>query len=284
MSASLATLLLAIGLGLLAGSAVLIGRLATPGGAAMLAILTGLIVGFGGWAWGVVALTFVACLLVAGRYRYAHKTLIETVGRTQRLTWQGALARLGWAAVLAILFDHAVSPMGYAAFVGALAASAADLVATQLGVLSVQRPRLMTTWRPAVPGTPGAISALGTIAAVGAAWLIGLAGRVAQSLMRWLTDTPSSQTWAWLPVAALAGGMAGALLDSLLAATGQRVYYDPRRREPSEYERDGHGALNEPVRGWAWLTSDAIDLVCCAVGAAAACALATWLAHSMGRW
>ncbi|MEN6479213.1 MAG: DUF92 domain-containing protein [Anaerolineales bacterium] len=284
MAPALVAWLWGLGLGLLVGLATLLGNVATRSGALTLAILTGLVAGLGGWEWGVVLVAFDACLFVTVRYRRVVKASIETVGREPRLGWAGALARLGWAAILATLYGRSDSALGYAAFVGAVAASAADLAATQLGVLSAQRPRLVTTWRPALPGTPGAISTLGTIAAVGASWLIGLVALSAQALSSWLAQSPAAPLWAWLPVAALAGGMAGTVLDSLLAATGQRVYYDPRREQPSECDVDSTGAPNEPVRGWAWLTSEAIDLVSTAVGAAATCAVATWLAHSLGHW
>ncbi|MGI6376133.1 MAG: DUF92 domain-containing protein [Anaerolineae bacterium] len=278
-------LLWSAGAALLTAALALAGRVATVGGVLTLAILVGTITGFGGWPWGVVALTLIACLVIAGRYRRADKAaLAETIGRAQTLTWLDATARLGWAALLAIAFQRHSSPLGFAAFVGAIAASAADVVATQLGLLSAQRPRLITTWRPTMAGTPGAISALGMLAAVGASWLVGLTGLATQSLAAWLQDAPAPQAWAWLPVVALAGGMAGALLDSLLAATAQRVYYDPRRQEPSEYEADADGLPNEPVRGWAWLTGQAIDLVATAAGAACTGALVTWLAHSFGHW
>lgn len=284
MAPALAAWLWGLGLGLLVGLATLLGKVATQSGALTLAILTGLVAGVGGWEWGVVMVAFAACLFVTVRYRRAVKANIETVGREPRLGWARVLAHLGWATILTILYGRSNSVLGYAAFVGAVAASTADLAATQLGVLSAQRPRLVTTWRPALPGTPGAISTLGTIAAVGASWLIGLVGLSAQTLSSWLAQAPAARLWAWLPVAALAGGMAGTVLDSLLAATGQRVYYDPRREQPSEFDTDSAGAPNEPVRGWAWLTSEAIDLVSTAVGAAVTCALATWLAHSLGHW
>jgi len=260
-------------------------RCATAGGAAALGLIISVITAMTGWAWGVVPLTYVAALILLSRYRSAEKRASsDAIRRGQRIAWHGAVARLGWAALLAALHGVISPSLLYAALTGCVAASTADLAATQLGLLSAQRPRLITTWLPARAGTPGAISMLGTLAAVAAAWSVGLVGLLAQAVQSWMADLPLPRAWLWLPVAALAGGMAGTLLDSLLAATTQRVYYDPRNREITTYETDANGAPNEPVRGWVWLTGEAIDVVATVTGAAVTCAFAFWLAGSMGQW
>lgn len=279
------TVLLALGLGLLAAASAYGLRCATLAGAAALGIQVALIIAMAGWVWGLVPLIYILALIILSRYRRVEKAaLSDALRRGQRLTWQGAVARLGWASVLAALNGSASPLLGYAALVGCVAASTADLAATQLGVLSAQPPRLITTWLPARTGTPGAISMLGTLAAVGAAWLVGLVGLLSQAIQGWTAALPTPRIWIWLPAAALAGGMAGALVDSLLAATAQRVYYDPNRHEITAYESSDDGLPNEPVRGWVWLTDEAIDAVATVIGAAASGVLVFWLAHSMGQW
>ena len=284
MSLSPSTLLLALGLGLLAAVGAYGLRCASVGGAAALGIQVALIAAVAGWPWGIMPLTYVVAQIVLSRFRRAQKgALSDASRRGQRITWQGAVSRLGWAALLTAL-PRTDSPWGYAALVGCVAASTADLASTQLGLLSAQHPRIITTWLPVRTGTPGAISLLGTLAAVGAAWLVGLLGLLTQAVKSWSDDLFLAPIWLWLPAAALAGGMAGALVDSLLAATAQRVYYDPRRQEITAYEADADGAPNEPVRGWVWLTDEAIDAVATVVGAAVTGVLVFWLAHSMGQW
>lgn len=65
-----------------------------------------------------------------------------------------------------------------AAYAGSLAAAASDTWATELGMLSPTRPRLITSWRSVPAGTSGGVTLLGTAAglagALGAAALAGM--------------------------------------------------------------------------------------------------------------
>jgi len=72
------------------------------------------------------------------------------------------LANGGAAVLLAIA--SAALPSGerlfFAAFIGALATVTADTWATELGLLSKEPPRLITTWQSAHKGESGAVSPL----------------------------------------------------------------------------------------------------------------------------
>ncbi|MGA9461589.1 MAG: DUF92 domain-containing protein [Terracidiphilus sp.] len=100
-----------------------------------------------------------------------------------------------------------------AVFIAGLAAlceAAADTVSSELGQVLSGRPRMITTLRIAPPGTDGAISFAGTLAAIAAAAIVATTGTVAlrgNSLM--------------LAVSGL-GGIFGLFFDSLLGATLER--------------------------------------------------------------
>ena len=75
------------------------------------------------------------------------------------------------------------------AMLGALVAANADTWATELGVLSRSPPRLVTTLRQVAPGTSGAVSGVGMLAATAGAAFVGLVAALAGarwSLVPWL--------------------------------------------------------------------------------------------------
>src|SRR5262249_15057089 len=61
-----------------------------------------------------------------------------------------------------------------AAFVGAMATANADTWATEVGTLSTEEPRLITTGEPVAPGTSGGVTLLGTGAALAGAVSVGV--------------------------------------------------------------------------------------------------------------
>ena len=220
------------------------------------AVLTGtLTFGFGGWSWGLALVTFFATSSALSHFRQARKQIIagekfEKGGRRDLLQ---ALANGGAGALLALLYGlNGEPPALLALFAGVMATVTADTWATELGVLSARPPRLITTWRPADPGTSGAITSVGLVASSAGALAIGLvllAGELAER----------SDWRLWLLAAALLGGLGGSLADSLLGATAQAMY----RSAGGETER--HTALdgtpNRLLRGLPWMNNDLVNFL-----------------------
>lgn len=98
----------------------------------------------------------------------------------------------------------------FAVGLAALAEAAADTVSSELGQVLSDRPRMLTTLRPAEPGTDGAISVGGTLAGVTAAGIVAAAGALAfhGGLMM------LAVSWT--------AGVFGLFFDSLLGATLER--------------------------------------------------------------
>jgi uncharacterized protein (TIGR00297 family) len=113
-------------------------------------------------------------------------------------------ANLGVGALCGTLINSHGEVLAQIALAAALAEAAADTLASEIGSLSPGQPRMLLTGRRAEPGTDGAISLLGTFAAIcGAAAIavlsIGLFGL-----------PPRCALVAW------AAGFAGMLFDSVL--------------------------------------------------------------------
>ena len=233
------------------------------------AILTGTaIFGFGGLDWGVLLIVFFVSSSLLTRYRESAKAQVaEQFAKGGPRDLQQALANGGMAALIALVYcltGTASMPLLFA-FVGAMAEANADTWATELGILSKETPRMITTRKPVAAGTSGGVTWDGTGAALAGAMLIG--GLAA--LFRTLAGMPASAAAMLLPVAALAG-TAGALADSLLGATVQGIYYCDTCNKETERELHRCGNRTRLVRGWRVLNNDWVNLIGTLVGAVVA--------------
>ncbi len=249
---------LAVGIGAAFGVLAFRFRFLTAPGAVAGGLFAASLVGFGGWAWAApgFAFFFLSSLLSkAGRGRKSAASALSAKGSVRDARQVLANGGVAWALLLA----HVVAPgsLWYAGFLGALAAAAADTWATEIGTLGGSRPRLVTTWREAPPGTSGAVSALGTFGAALGAAAVALAawpfapaffGRLGGGVTLLLLTT---------------AGVAASFGDSLAGATVQAQYRDVRTGAPTERPGDGFPL----VRGLRWIDNDCVNLWCTILGA-----------------
>jgi len=66
-----------------------------------------------------------------------------------------------------------------------------------------------------------------------------------------------------------AGGLIGALFDSLLGATVQAIYHCPRcQKETEQHPAHNCGTPTILLRGWRWLSNDRVNFLSSILGAA----------------
>ncbi len=94
-------------------------------------------------------------------------------------------------------------------FYGSVASAASDTIASEIGLLSKKRPKLITNFKEVEYGTNGAISFLGTLFSFFAALLIALIVFVAEKNLLFSFSI-------------MVSGFGGMLFDSLLGATLQK--------------------------------------------------------------
>ncbi len=179
-----------------------------------------------------------------------------------------ALANGGAAAVLVIsgwlARDHAM--LGGA--IGALAAANADTWATEVGGAfggtMGGTVRLITTGRTVAAGTSGGVSAEGLVSAAAGALFIG--GVAAGSII--LLGTPADLTPSvgqWI-MGVGAAGLVGSLVDSVLGATVQAVYFCPQCAAQTERQVHTCGTRTRLRRGVSWVTNDVVNVIAVCVG------------------
>jgi len=149
----------------------------------------------------------------------------------------------------------------YVAFLGAVAAAAADTWGTELGTAGVARPWSLRTGKRVPPGTSGAISPVGTLATLLGAFSVAGAALAVGGISMAMT------------VVVVAAGCAGSLVDSLVGATLQARYQNPITGELTERRPR---PADRPVRGLAAIDNDVVNAIATAAGATVAVLLKMW--------
>lgn len=221
-----------------------------------------LIFGLGGWVWGVVLMIFFVSSSLLSHFKEREKaSTAEKFEKGHRRDMGQVLANGGLGALIALL--SAVVPQSvvheeiwFFFFIGVMATVTADTWATELGTLSRNAPRLITNGRTVEVGTSGGVSPLGTSVSFAGGLLIGLAAGLlapVAGLLPW-----SAVVWVTL-IAALSGG-AGSLIDSLMGATIQQIYYCDTCQKETERSLHRCGTTTRPLRGWSWMHNDMVNL------------------------
>ncbi len=249
---------------LIAAAAYRRGSLSVSG--ALGAVIIGTVTfGLGGFGGGVLLVLFFVSSSALSHYREATK---EQLGDKfskghRRDLWQ-TFANGGVGAVCLIGQALAPNPLWWAGFVGAIATVNADTWATELGVLARNRPILLTTGQSVEPGTSGAITTTGTLAALAGSAVVALTG----GLATWQSGLGAALAIA---LGGTLAGLLGSLFDSLLGATVQAIYYvDALGKETEQHPVHRSGHPTRHIRGWAWLNNDLVNFLASVFGAALA--------------
>ncbi len=181
------------------------------GGLAGLGLGTAIYLGYGYKSF-LLLLAFFALGSAATRLGYAQKASRGVAERRRGArSWREAVANTSAAAFFALLVITTTHEAAFLlALVAALAEAAGDTVSSEIGQWLSPRAYLITSLEPVAAGEDGGVTWVGTVAGlaasaavVGLGYGLGLCGRGGAAL-------------------ALAGAVAGNLLDSLLGATLER--------------------------------------------------------------
>jgi uncharacterized protein (TIGR00297 family) len=269
------------------GLSALIGVLArwrgmlTTGGVVGSMLVGTVVFSIGGLAWSTVVVVFFVSSSLLSHVSSERKRRVAadkfSKPGARDLFQTMANGGIGTLATLAYGIRRGRPAWLHAAFVGAFATATADTWATEIGTLARSQPRLITTGKPVPPGTSGGMTWLGTAATLAGGLTLGLTSALASGGL----SKDKAPFGAGLVAAGLSGGLFGALVDSLLGATIQQVYFCPSCK--SETERTIHmcGTRTTPLRGWGWMDNDTVNLLSTASGAVAA-STAYWLVSRVG--
>ncbi|MGB3306799.1 MAG: DUF92 domain-containing protein [Thermomicrobiales bacterium] len=245
-------------------------RALAPSGAVAATIVGTLIVSGGGWWAGLALVVFFVTSSALSLWRKRRHQAEQRRG--SRRDAVQVLANGGPAALLAVIAGITSSPVWIVGLLASLAVANADTWATEIGGGSGRPPRLITTLKPAPPGTSGAISPAGTLAAAAGALLIALVGGLGA-----LSGTFPGDLAALRLIAIVAAtGFFGCLADSLLGATVQAMYRCPACNVLTEHPVHTCGATAVLIKGRRWIDNDVVNVTAVTFGGLLGLML-TWL-------
>jgi uncharacterized protein (TIGR00297 family) len=230
-----------------------LGKALTRSGAVAAAILGTIVVGLGGIPAALVLLTFfVSSSILSVLFKKNKLGVNDKHAKGSRRDASQVLANggiCGAMIVLSVVFPG--QQWIWWAFCASLAAENDDTWATELGILSPTKPALITAGAKVELGTSGGITLVGILASLAGSFLVALVGTLLHPM----------------PIYALIlitlAGLAGSLIDSLLGATIQAVYFCPNcEKETERHPTHACGMQTRLIRGTAWLDNDWVNGFC----------------------
>ena len=235
---------------------------------AVAAAIVGTIAIAAGYGWGALLLAFFlssTLLSRAGRERKARLTAgvvekgderdaIQVLANGALFAAAAAMFQLRWWFEFASVEQHPAWAWSWMAIgAGAIAAACADTWSTEVGTLSRRAPRMITTLREVPAGTSGAVTPAGILAMFAGAAFIGF--------VAWAVRWPAP-----IAIAAAAGGVAGATVDSLAGALVQSRRRCPKCGAATERMVHDCGTETEPAGGIESMDNDMVNALCTCAG------------------
>jgi len=210
----------------------------------------------GGFSWLVVIIAFFVISSLFTRFRYDYK---QKLGSAQEKggvrSWPNTLANGAVAGLAAIAEVVTHQDIFIVAFLGAVAAAMSDTIATEVGLLSGSKPRMIVNLKKFVePGTSGGVSLLGELAGVASALGIALLGISLRIINGGLSNVLAGFSAVFL------GALLATNLDSLLGGTVQGVSRCQECNQKTESLMH-HGKPTIPVKGFRILDNNAVNLI-----------------------
>ena len=208
-----------------------------------------------GWNWGLLLFSYFvssSALSKLGEGKKAERVGPIVEKGDERDAVQ-VLANGGVFAGAALCYIMAPSSIWYALAAGALAASAADTWATEVGTLFGADALSIVSGKRVPAGTSGAITLVGSVAGFGGALFVAAVAAFAH--------------WPVAFAAVALGGVAGAMADSILGGTIQARRWCDLCAKGTERLVHDCGTTTRLAGGVAGLDNDSINTICSAVGA-----------------
>ena len=171
----------------------------------------------GGIQWFILLAAFLFIASITTKYRYEQKTKLRLAQENKGARgWRNVLANGGIAILTSLGYGFTHLNIFEMMFLGAVSTAAGDTLATELGLLSPNKPRLITALSQRVQrGVSGGITLLGESATVLGSFLIAIVASVIG-----FSGLPPLQLW----LISLLSGFLGSIFDSLIGATLQARY------------------------------------------------------------
>lgn len=214
---------------------------------------------FGGWTCLIAVISF---YILSSYFTMYKSELKASKSAAQKVRgWKNVMAN----GIVATLFIVAEGIYGgecfLGGFIGAISTATADTLATEIGLLYPEEPRLITNLsRKVQPGTSGAVSPLGEFGAMLGVLVIGLVTMISRPL-----DGQPIGNFNILILSCITG-LTGTTVDSLLGATVQAQYLCSKCNSVAEESIHTCGSKSKLIRGYAIFSNNVVNLTSTLIG------------------
>ncbi|TYP53763.1 DUF92 domain-containing protein [Thermosediminibacter litoriperuensis] len=212
----------------------------------------------------LMVLFFISSSLLSHFKKSAKSSAARQFDKTGRRDVLQVLANGGAGLIYSVLYYITKNPSYLVLLAISFAAANADTWATELGILSKARPISLRTFKRVEKGTSGAVSLSGTFAALMGAMLIGISAAAGFKLI-YFGNLPFTHIQSFTMVTL--GGFLGSVIDSILGATLQGVYYSEELEGETE-KRFSNGRPNRLVRGLGFVNNDLVNFLSIGISSA----------------
>lgn len=212
----------------------------------------------------IMILFFISSSLLSHFKKGLKEKVVRQFEKTGRRDVFQVFANGGIGLIYSVLFYVTKNPTFLLMMAISFAAANADTWATELGILNRNDPISLRTLKRVEKGTSGAVSLPGTVAALLGAMLIAVFTAMGFKLAD--LRIPGF-TFIQSFILVTAGGFVGSLIDSILGATVQGVYYSEEiegETEKSVY----NGKPTVLVRGFKFVNNDIVNFLSIALSSA----------------
>ena len=213
----------------------------------------------GGIQWFILLASFLIIASITTRYRYEQKTKLHSAQENKGARgWRNVMANGGIAILSSLGYGVTKLASFEMMFLGAVSTATADTLATELGLLSSNDPRLITALSQRVRrGVSGGVTLLGESATLLGSFAIAIVASVIG-----FSGLPPLQLW----MISLISGFLGSIFDSFIGASLQSRYECPICSEETE-NRIHCESFTRLKRGYAFIDNNLVNLGSTAVGA-----------------
>ncbi|RAK22392.1 uncharacterized protein (TIGR00297 family) [Anoxybacillus vitaminiphilus] len=213
---------------------------------AVAAFFIGLFISLGFESKGLIMLGafFVSSSLWSKFQKHKKIAVFEKVEKGDERDYVQVLANGSVPALISLIDFFSPSALWLELFIVSLAAANSDTWASEIGSVSKQPPRLITTWKTVERGTSGGVTLLGTVAAIGGALFVGIV-----SFVLWHN--------IHLVFAGLFGFF-GSMIDTWMGAVCQVNYRCAVcGLETEKRHHCGQGTIR--IKGWHFMNNDIVN-------------------------
>lgn len=212
-----------------------------------------------GWKWFLIILIFHVVAAQFTKYKYEIKRrtgFAQEKGGARE--WPNILANGCVATFFAIAGGFSYLGVFLFGFIGAVSTATADTLATEIGLLNKDQPRLITNLRKKVPaGTSGGVSLMGEFGTILGGSIIG----ISVSLLK-----IGNYSYGIILLVTIISGLIGCTFDSFIGATIQGMFKCKICQNITENKKHcGNHTIK--VRGSNFIDNNMVNLMATTVGA-----------------